>query len=87
MNALGRSGDTNAKKAAAAASGYKPKVVNPQATAGNRTISSCPISVSRTRPKDSVSSIGFAAKELDAGGDAHVAAVEDAISVANELLI
>lgn len=87
VNALGRSGDANAKRAATAASGYKPKVVNPQATAGNRTISSRPISVSRTRSKDSVSSIGFAAKELDAGGDAHVAAVEDAISVANELLI
>lgn len=87
VNALGRSGDTRAKGATTAAASYKPRVSNPQKTSGGKSISSKPISVSRSRPSSSVNNIGYAAKELEAGGEAHVAAVEDAISVANELLI
>lgn len=85
VSALDRSGDARAKKARSAAAKYKPRVSNPQKTAGR--ISKKPISVARSRPSSSVSNIGFAAKELDRGADVHVEAVEDAISVANELLI
>lgn len=87
VNALGRTGDTRAKSATSAAANYKPRVSNPQATSGSKSISSRPISVSRSRPSSSLNNIGYAAKELDAGGEAHVNAVQDAISVANELLI
>lgn len=87
VSALGRSGDTRASSARSAAANYTPRVSNPQKTSGRASISSRPISISRSRPSSSVNNISYAAKELDAGGDAHVSAVRDAISVANELLI
>ena len=87
VNALGRSGDANATSALNAADNYTPKVTNPQKTAGGNSISSRPISVSRSRPSSSVNNVGYAAKELDVGSEAHVLSVEDAVETGYNLLI
>ena len=86
VNALGRSGDTNATNALNAAANYTPKVTNPQKTAGGNSISSRPISISRSRPSSSVGNIAFVAKELKAVGEVHVLITDDAIDVANVLI-